>query len=77
MTLEKALYILASTHTRDDDLMGFVVEWAPSPSYAWQHSQSDYIEAWKTVRAHIHFQTEPEKETEHQGPGVRLREPQR
>jgi hypothetical protein len=62
MTLEKALHILARTHTRDDDLTGFVVEWAPSPSVFWEHSQADYFEAWKTVRAHIHFQTEPKKE---------------
>jgi hypothetical protein len=59
MTLERALHILARTHTRDDDLTGFVVEWAPSPSILWEHSQAEYIEAWKTVRAHIHFQTEP------------------
>lgn len=61
MTLEKALRILASIHTRDDDLTGFVVEWAPSPSIVWEYSQAEYFEAWKTVRAHIHFQIEPKR----------------
>jgi hypothetical protein len=59
MTLDKALHILAEVHTRDDDLTGFVVEWAPSPSFMWQFSKAEYFEAWRTVRAHIHYQTEP------------------
>lgn len=59
MTLEKALHILANAHTRDDDLTGFVVEYVPSLEYRVEFTRSDYIEAWKTVRAHIHLQTEP------------------
>jgi hypothetical protein len=61
MTLEKALHILATIYTRDDDLTGFVVEHVPGHPYTWPCSEDEYVEAWKTVRAHIHFQTEPKK----------------
>jgi hypothetical protein len=62
MTLEQALHILATVHTRDDNLTGFVVVWTPSPSFAWEYSEAEYIEAWKTVRAHIDLQTEPQSQ---------------
>lgn len=62
MSLDQALHILASVHTRDDDAIGFHVRMGVS-EVGWQAghecSQSDYIEAWKVVRDHIHMQTEP------------------
>lgn len=57
--LEKALHILATCHTRDDDLTGFVVEYVPSLEYGFEFTRADYIQAWKAVREHIHLQTEP------------------
>jgi hypothetical protein len=61
MNIDKALLILAQVHTRDDRLAGFVVEMGASPyaSAPWI-SQADYIDAWKTVREHLHLPTEPE-----------------
>ena len=62
MPLSKALHILATIHTRDDDQTGFVVEWGARPDpYLMHVSQHDYIEAWRSVRAHIHLQTEPKR----------------
>lgn len=61
MPLSKALHVLAAFHTRDDDMTGFVVEMHPHhPSlHLTPFSQNDYIRAWESVRAHIHFQIEP------------------
>lgn len=52
MQLCQALHILASVHTRDDDLVGFVVMSHAGPEYS-RWSQADYIEAWKSVRYNI------------------------
>ena len=61
MPLSKALHILATIHTRDDDVTGFVVEMGASPHWSMSPvSQHDYIRAWEAVRAHIHLQTEPQ-----------------
>lgn len=61
MTLEQALHILASIHTRDNDETGFVVIAGATihnaPLFSW--SQSDYIEAWRVVRDAVHMQTAP------------------
>ncbi len=64
MPLRKALLILAAFHTRDDDEIGFVVELHPRhPSLnLTPYSQADYIEAWRSVRAHVHMQTEPKED---------------
>lgn len=51
MDTDRALAILADSHTRDDDLVGFVVEAGGAPA-PWI-SMSDYLEAWKVVRRHI------------------------
>ena len=60
MPLSKALRILATVHTGDDDQVGFVVHARASPHWSMSAvSQHDYIEAWRSVRAHIHLQTEP------------------
>ncbi len=56
MELERALNILADCHTRDDDRVGFVVEQVPSLFW---HSQSEYIEAWETVRRAVHRMVDP------------------
>lgn len=60
MTLERALFILATVHTRDDEAVGFAVlagaQWRP---YETPFSEHDYITAWEVVRAHVHMQTTP------------------
>jgi hypothetical protein len=48
MPLQRALYVLASVHTRDDELTGFVVERIPSAESFF--SPSDYVEASAAVR---------------------------
>jgi hypothetical protein len=62
MPLSKALYILATIHTRDDDQIGFVVEMRASPRWSVSPiSEHDYVRAWEAVRAHVHLQIEPKK----------------
>lgn len=61
MPLSKALHILATVHTGDDDMVGFVVHVGAQPGFASPVSQHEYIEAWRSVRAHLHMQTEPKK----------------
>jgi hypothetical protein len=60
MTLSRAIYILASVHTRDDDVTGFVimagVGWR---DYETPFSQQEYNEAWKVLREQSNLQTEP------------------
>ncbi|GCA49267.1 hypothetical protein KGO5_01710 [Sinorhizobium sp. KGO-5] len=60
MSLDRALHLLARVHTRDDDQIGFVVV-AGATAEAWGNgvSQVEYIEAWRTVRKHLHLPTEP------------------
>jgi hypothetical protein len=60
-TLFDALRILAETHTREDHLMGFVVEVGAGPGPYSRWSQGAYIKAWKIVREQCHMPTEPEK----------------
>ncbi len=60
MTLFSALRIIAETHTRDDDAVGFVIEVGASPmSYASPHPPERYNEAWRVVREQLNMQTEP------------------
>lgn len=60
MTLSEALHVIATIHTRDDDVMGFAVSsYVGGDFLAWPYSREQYIEAWKTVRLHLHMQTEP------------------
>jgi hypothetical protein len=60
MSLNEALHILASIHTRDNDDMGFTVEaYLGGDFIGWQCSREQYIEAWKAVRKHLYMQTEP------------------
>ncbi len=61
MPLSKALHILASVHTRDDDQMGFSIEMSVPRWSTSSVSPRDYIRAWESVRAHIHFQIDPKK----------------
>ena len=62
MPLSKALYILASTHTRDDDQIGFVVlAGAGQYGYFSGWSPSDYFRAWEAVRAACHMQVKPDE----------------
>jgi hypothetical protein len=60
MTLSKAIYILASIHTRDDDQIGYVIlagaSWRPLET---PFSQAEYTEAWKVLREQSNMQTEP------------------
>jgi hypothetical protein len=59
MPLSRALHILASVHTRDDDQVGFVVELGIAPYWDIGHpvSKDEYIRAWEAVRANLHMQT--------------------
>lgn len=60
MPLSKALHILAATHTRDDDEIGFIVLGGAGPHHPGATcSMHDYMRAWESVRAHLHMQTEP------------------
>lgn len=52
MDFERALAILADSHTRDDDTAGFLVEGGGRRTAPWI-SHSDYIEAWKVVRQYL------------------------
>lgn len=57
MTLSEALRFLSRVYTRDDDVTGFVVEWAPAPWY--DTPKSEFFAAWRAVRKRLHQQTEP------------------
>lgn len=59
MSLDRALHILATVHTRDNDAAGFVVMMGASPEGVGWIPQGDYIKAWEVVRQHLHLQTEP------------------
>jgi hypothetical protein len=62
VTLSQALHILAETHTRDDDEIGFTVQaYVGNDFLTYRYSREEYIEAWKVVREHAHMQTEPAK----------------
>ena len=50
MSLDEALWILERSHTRDDEITGYVVE--TLPRYDYHCSQSQYLEAWGVMRAH-------------------------
>ena len=60
MTLSRAINILASVHTRDDDVTGYVIlagaYWRPHET---PFSQAEYNEAWKVLREQSNMQTEP------------------
>jgi hypothetical protein len=60
MTLSRAIYILASVHTRDDDVTGYVIlAGAHWNSYETPFSQLEYNEAWQVLREQSNMQTEP------------------
>ena len=50
MNLTKALWILDRAHTRDDEMVGYVVETTPN-LFGLGFSRHEYIEAWGVVRA--------------------------
>jgi hypothetical protein len=60
MTLSRAINILASVHTRDDDQMGYVIlagaSWHPHET---PFSMEEYNEAWRVLREQSNMQTEP------------------
>lgn len=56
--LDHALLVLARCHTRDDDQMGFTVEYTPYLEYG----IGEYIRAWSIVRRQLHLQTEPNRD---------------
>lgn len=61
MKLDEALRILAQAHTRYDDRVGFTIETHPKLDYFF--SQGNYVEAWQTVRMHLHMNVNPSKVT--------------
>lgn len=60
MTLNEALHILVQIHTRDDDGVGFTFSHIADVTLPW-FSSTEYAEAWRTVREHLHLPTEPAK----------------
>ena len=62
--LRSAIRVLVQCHTHDDDRVGFVVEMMASPEMRC-HSQGEYIEAWKVLRAFIHERTDPQELSYH------------
>lgn len=50
MNLTKALWILDRAHTRDDEMVGYVVETTPN-LFGLGFSRHEYTEAWGVVRA--------------------------
>ena len=61
MPLQKALFVLADIHTREDDLIGFVV--MPGCSLGTTRwSSADYIEAWESVRYNVGLPVEARTE---------------
>lgn len=62
MSLDQALRILVDVHTKDDAQTGFVFLVGATPDrFMSPWSPADHIEAWKTVREHLHMQTEPQE----------------
>lgn len=63
MTLSQAIYILATVHTRDDPVVGYVIMagamWRP---YETPFDAEQYNEAWKVLREQAGLPTEPDKE---------------
>lgn len=60
MTLFEALHVLAETHTRDDDVTGFVIMVGASPASPMSpHPVERYNEAWNIVREQLHMKTFP------------------
>ena len=59
MSLERALDILSTVHTRDNAASGFVVMVGAMPDMGNCVSEHDYVKAWEAVRKHLHLQTEP------------------
>lgn len=56
MSLVRALDLLARSHTRDDDLVGYTVSPSPTDYIATRH---EYIEAWGVVRAALGMPVDP------------------
>lgn len=62
MTLDEALHIIASVHTKDDPDVGFVfLVGATCYDHFHPWSPEDHIEAWRVLRKHLHMQTEPQR----------------
>lgn len=59
MELERALYILATVHTRDDPDFGFTLIAGARPDIYSGFSQAEYMEAWKRLRMHLHMNVNP------------------
>lgn len=63
MTLFDALRVLAETHTRDDDRIGFTIVVGASPASPMsQYPVEIYDQAWDVVREQLHMQTFPKTE---------------
>lgn len=59
MPLCQALHILATVHTKDDDVTGFIVVMGAMPNDVWYgHTHGDYVRAWAAVRAACGMQTD-------------------
>jgi len=60
MTLSQAIFILASVHTRDDPITGFVIlsgaAWRPLET---PFSLDEYNEAWKVMREQSGMSVDP------------------
>lgn len=61
MNLDQALHIIARIHTADDDSTGFHVRMGATPMFPLDCRESDYVEAWKTIREHLHLRVEADQ----------------
>jgi hypothetical protein len=56
MDLENAFRLLAKVHTKDDEKVGFQVLMGATP---FEFEDSDYCQAWATVRSYLGLRTDP------------------
>lgn len=62
MTLSRAINILATIHTREDSVTGFVIlAGATWREYESPFSHQEYNEAWKVLREQSNMTVEPEQ----------------
>lgn len=59
MTLDQAIDLLIKVHTEDDPVTGFRILVGADPHTRFFGPVENYTEAWRVVREHNKFRTEP------------------
>jgi len=59
-TLFDAMLVLARTHTRDDDQVGFTLQSAPILWEQTEYSREHYLKAWEIVREQLSMSARPQ-----------------